>query len=221
MVNNRLLVLALSGAIWALACTRSPAVDINPPQSNEWSEATAFFNQLITTSKNPVIVNMARENLLKMQQPLPPQAESCAMQPVAYRPTEADIPLNRTVTEVKLLPQSDNTYVVPAIINKKHMATFLIDTGASYTVITPQMARQLGLHLTDENTSVPVTTANGTVNAPLVTLKQLSLGGLRVDNVEAVVADLGDAPQLSGLLGMSFFHGMDLSFKRDRLVIGH
>jgi aspartyl protease family protein len=99
------------------------------------------------------------------------------------------------------------------------MATFLVDTGASYTVITPQTAQALGVDLNDDLPSVPVTTANGTVHAPLVTLKQISLGGMQVQNVQAVVADLGDAPQLSGLLGMSFFQGMEISFKQDKLVI--
>lgn len=222
MVLNRLLLAALLGTVWTFgSMTTSLAVDVNIPPSNEWDEASSFFHQIISTSKNPIIVNMAKENLLKLQQPEPATLTSCDMQagqiiPVSYTPATQG---KRTTTEVKLVPQLDNTYVVPAIVNKTHLTTFLVDTGASYTVITPQTARQLGVRLGKGVTTVPVTTANGTVSAPLVTLKQLSLGGMQVENVEAVVADLGDAPQISGLLGMSFFHGMDLSFKRDRLVI--
>jgi|GEM_PF-5211759 len=38
--------------------------------------------------------------------------------------------------EVKVIPQADNTYVVPVVLNRNHQAAFLMDTGASYTVIT-------------------------------------------------------------------------------------
>ena len=53
----------------------------------------------------------------------------------------------------------------------------------------------------------------------LIIATMVGTGQVQVDDVEAVVTELGDSPQLSGLLGMSFFQGMDLSFKRDRLVI--
>ncbi len=226
MSVKRLMLLALTGFVLVGTSNTTPAMDVNQ-QPTEWSEAAAFFNQVIITSKNPIIVNMARASLSKLRQPSSVDNREAYADPTLsnFPPKASAFPsgvtpqVGRTFTEVKLLPQSDNTYVVPALVNQRHTATFLVDTGASYTVITPQMARQLGISINRDTTTVPVTTANGTVNAPLVTIKQMMLGGMRVDNVEAVVTDLGDSPQISGLLGMSFFHGMDLSFKHDRLVI--
>jgi clan AA aspartic protease (TIGR02281 family) len=183
----------------------SQAIDVISPDVKDISEAARFFAELLGKTRNPVIADMARESLHRIQMEDAAKAE---------RKTEA-----RSVTEVALLPQVDNTYVVPAVVNKKFMATFLVDTGASYTVITPQTAAALGVSIEDASETVPVTTANGTMKAPVVMLDNVSLGGMVVHHVEAVVANLGDAPQLSGLLGMSFFHGMEISLKQDRLLI--
>lgn len=202
-------------ALWSSIASQGLAADIMPPQSQSMNEATTFLTELLKNSANPIIAGFARESLQKLQ--ATPASESELLLASAET-TFAQRPV-KTLAVVSLLPQVDNTYVVPAVVNKKFMATFLVDTGASYTVITPQMAQSMGIDLTDDLPSVPVTTANGTVEAPLVTLKQVSLGGMQVQNVQAVVADLGDAPQLSGLLGMSFFQGMEISFKQDKLVI--
>jgi len=197
MNANRLLSMALLGFSWLATPGISPAIDVNPPQGKDVGEAAEFFSHLVKTSKNPLIVAMAQESLSKLT--------SDGSRKASSEPVDK--------AEVALLPQSDNTYVVPAMVNRKYMATFLIDTGASYTVITPQMAESLGIKVTSDNPTVPVTTANGILNAPVVRLKNVTLGGMRVDNVDAVVTHLGDTPQISGLLGMSFFRGMELSFK--------
>jgi clan AA aspartic protease (TIGR02281 family) len=204
MYGNRLFSLVLLGLMSLITTANSPAIDVNPSQGKEIGEANEFFNRIIQTSKNSLIVAMARESLQKLN--------------ADNHPGQAQASTNNR-TEVALLPQSDNTFVVPAMVNKKYMATFLIDTGASYTVITPQMAEALGIKITAENPTVPVTTAHGILNAPIVRLKQVRLGGMQVENVDAVVTQLGDTPQISGLLGMSFFQGMELSFKQDKLVI--
>jgi len=201
---KRLTVNLLTGILFLCALANStPAIDIGAHKQvspADLGEATNFFTGLARQSSNPLIVSMAQESLRRLHDP--------------------DTRASHNQTEVKLLPQMDNTYVVPAFVNQRHAATFLVDTGASYTVITPKMAHQLGIRLDNSNT-VPVSTANGTVQAPLVTIKSLSLGNLQVSNVEAVVADLGDGNPISGLLGMSFFHGMDLTFRQDTLVITH
>lgn len=208
-MRSRILSGLLVGLLWGGLALESMAADGNP--SGHMTEAAAFFNEVLQTSSNPIIVAFAKENLKKLQAP---NREVAMASTETWSPSPA-----KTLAVVSLLPQADNTYMVPTVINRKFMATFLVDTGASYTVITPQTAEALGIDLTDDLPSVPVTTANGTVHAPLVTLKQVSLGGMQVHNVQAVVANLGDSPQLSGLLGMSFFQGMEIAFRQDKLVI--
>jgi clan AA aspartic protease (TIGR02281 family) len=121
--------------------------------------------------------------------------------------------------EVELLPQVDKTLAVMAVVNRKHMATFVIDTGASYTVITPRTARAWGLQPSRPGQTLTVTTANGTVEAPLVMLKNVNLGGMDMMNVQAVVIDLGDNIAASGLLGMNFFEGMEFIVRPDKLIL--
>lgn len=128
-------------------------------------------------------------------------------------------PQRELTVEIPVIPQADNTYVVPTLLNQKVVGSFLVDTGASYTVITPETAKLLGLKVDQANQSIPITTANGILQAPIVHLNHVALGGIQLDNVDAVVAELGSNTEISGLLGMSFFRGMELSFKHDKLII--
>ncbi len=236
-MNHRLLAMLLLGTmVWMTQASLGLALGMHVPgKVKDVKEATAFFSKLMRTSRNPVIISMARESLDKLTigdaqltadnnvktVSTVDKAVDLKEQPAVYPGTIPGQSEARHVVEIALLPQTDDTYAVPALVNKKFMATFLVDTGASYTVITPQMAEALGLEINKDTPRVSVTTANGTMEAPVVYLKQVSLGGLKVYDVEAVVTDLGNSPQLSGLLGMSFFKGMEIAFKRDRLVITH
>jgi clan AA aspartic protease (TIGR02281 family) len=215
MMMSRLLILLFTSSICFASCSTRSVIESN---SNKMEEATDFFNRLIQTSDNPIIVNMARINLKALQNSTPLAQTPCPPSN-DFESQESRGKSAKTFTEVKLVRQVDNTYVVSAMVNNRYPATFLVDTGASHTVITPAMARQLGLPFDKGNTKVPVNTASGILNAPLVQLKRLSLGNLQVENVEAVVADLGENNPISGLLGMSFFHGMELSFKANKLII--
>jgi clan AA aspartic protease (TIGR02281 family) len=205
-MNKRLFGGLLLGMVWFGLPAGVLALNVNPPQGNDLSEAEVFFTRILNTTSNPVIAAMARDSLLKIH---------AGDEKTAAPAKEA----SRTIAEVALLPQTDDTYVVPVLVNKNVMATFLIDTGASYTVITPETAKAIGVEVTRDTPTVPVTTANGTIDAPVVRLRNVSLGGMLVNDVEAVVTPLGATPQLSGLLGMSFFRGMEISFKQDRLII--
>lgn len=171
------------------------AQDVNP----QLSEATAFFNRLSMESDNPLIATLARESLSKLRN---------------------EAPLRKVV--VPLMEQPDTSLVVPTLIDGKVMATFLIDTGSSYTVITPRMASKLGVVITKDTPRVSLLTANGPVTAPLVKLKNISIGQVSVSDVSVVVQDLGggDDLLLSGLLGMNFFQGMELTLKADKLILG-
>lgn len=169
--------------------------------NSQVSEATLFFNQLAKTSSNPVISNMARDTLNRLEH-------------------QDGAP--RTQVVVPLLEQSDASLVVPTLVNDKIMGTFIVDTGASYTVITPALAERLGVRITPETPRVSMITANGHIRAPLVTLRNITIGELRVPSVQAVVQPIGNGDDvlLSGLLGMNFFSGMELTVKQDRLIIG-
>ena len=166
----------------------------------EEAEAKAFFQQVANQTRNPLIAHLALENLNQLQ----------------HR-----IGSTRQVI-IPLMQQPDASLAVPLLINNKVMATFLVDTGSSYTVITPTLAQKLGVTITNDTPKVTLITANGTIEAPIVTLQNVSLGAVRVAEVNVVVQQLGngDDPLLSGLLGMNFFKGMDLAWRDGQLVLG-
>lgn len=78
---------------------------------------------------------------------------------------------------------------------------FLVDTGATIVALTVADARRLGLDPDALDYETEVQTAAGETRAARVRLRSVSIGGARVDDVEAVVvrAGLDDS-----LLGMSY-----------------
>jgi aspartyl protease family protein len=95
--------------------------------------------------------------------------------------------------------------------------TFLIDTGASHTVLNQEDADRLRLNGGHLRYSVPFESANGTIYAAPVTLRDVRLGQFQLYDLDAFVnqGDLGIS-----LLGMSFLRQFEsYEFLRDRLVL--
>lgn len=78
----------------------------------------------------------------------------------------------------------------------------VVDTGATVVALNQATARELGVQPSAGARRVAIQTANGTVQAAAIVLPDVVLGGIRVNNVEAVV--LPDRALGETLLGMSF-----------------
>ncbi|MEO8757351.1 MAG: TIGR02281 family clan AA aspartic protease [Devosia sp.] len=95
----------------------------------------------------------------------------------------------------------DGHFLVAATVNGASMA-LLFDTGASAVVLSYDDAKKAGVDVTSLKFNTPVTTANGTGRAAVVTLDQIDVGGIKRSKVPAFIADRG---ALAGsLLGMTF-----------------
>lgn len=83
----------------------------------------------------------------------------------------------------------------------------LVDTGANVMALNSIQAQSLGV---DYKAGSParVETASGMVNAWIVTLRFVSVGQIRVDNVRATVVE-GEFPA-TVLLGMSYLQHVDI-----------
>lgn len=78
---------------------------------------------------------------------------------------------------------------------------FLVDTGATYTVLSRTDARRLGFDTDSLRYTQPFGTANGQIMAAPVTLASVTLGPVTFDDVRAYVS----RGEMNGsLLGMSF-----------------
>jgi aspartyl protease family protein len=83
----------------------------------------------------------------------------------------------------------------------------LIDTGATYVALNESLARRLGYSGNQLDFRYGVSTANGQTKAARVTLDRVDIGGIHVQNVEALV--LKDEALTATLVGMSFLQKLD------------
>ncbi len=98
---------------------------------------------------------------------------------------------------------------------------FLLDTGSSTTLISPEFARRLRLRPVDR---IELVTVAGARAVPRVWLNRLSVGSKSLENVEALVSDLSEtraaAPELCGVLGQNFLSRFNylIDYRERRIV---
>ena len=107
---------------------------------------------------------------------------------------------------VRIRKRPDGHFMVHTEANGVLMQ-MLVDTGASTVVLRPEDGRLLGFEVDQLRYVVPVQTANGTTYAASVHLKTLSVGKIKMNNVEALVAKRGTLRE--NLLGMSFLNRLN------------
>jgi predicted aspartyl protease len=95
--------------------------------------------------------------------------------------------------------------VIPVTVNGAKPVPFLLDTGASTTLLTPEFARQLGLRAQGRMELITVTGTQILVQAQA---ESLAVGEHTARQVEVLISDLrevrGVAPQVCGVLGQNF-----------------
>jgi clan AA aspartic protease (TIGR02281 family) len=79
---------------------------------------------------------------------------------------------------------------------------FVVDTGASFTLIDRETAKDLGITVDEYTPFIPISTASDIILTPLVTLKSVQVGQAEVENVDALIYNM--PAQKEGLLGNSF-----------------
>ena len=80
----------------------------------------------------------------------------------------------------------------------------ILDTGAVYTVIAWDVAKDIGYDPAISERRTPIITANGVIEAPLITVERIQLAELRAEAVEVVCHDIPELAGIEGLLGLSF-----------------
>ena len=116
---------------------------------------------------------------------------------------------------VTLSADAAGQFFTSATVNGRSVR-FLVDTGASLTMLSRADAQRVGL---DYRGGAPanVTTANGVVNGWQVSLDSVSVGETTVRDVDAVVVDNDTLPV--GLLGMNFLNRFDMHRQGSTLLL--
>lgn len=118
---------------------------------------------------------------------------------------------------VRIRRRPDGHFIAKTQVNGVSL-TMLIDTGASTVVLKPADAQRLGIDVDKLKYTVPVQTANGTTYAAHVRLRNLTLGPISVNDVEALVSKPGSLKE--NLLGMSFLSRLrSYEFTTDMLTL--
>jgi clan AA aspartic protease (TIGR02281 family) len=114
--------------------------------------------------------------------------------------------------EVGVVPlkRSSQALMLEATLNHQTVGTFILDTGATYTSISREMAEEMGLDLINAP-KVRITTANGRIEVPKVLIQTLNVNGVEAHNVEATVIDIRKGSSFAGLLGLSFIKKFKLT----------
>ncbi|MEG4107809.1 retropepsin-like aspartic protease [Microcoleus sp. S13_C5] len=118
-------------------------------------------------------------------------------------------PGNPQVFQAKIKRRAGGTPVIDVVFNGNKTFEMILDTGASGTLISQQMATALGVR--------PVRTvragiADGSVvEFPIGVVRSMRVGGAVIQNVEVAIAK----QMPIGLLGHDFFGNYDVKIKKD------
>ncbi len=115
-----------------------------------------------------------------------------------------------------VVPQGeDGHYVVDGLVNGQRVR-FMVDTGATETVLSPADARRLGIPVDTLNYGYESETANGKGYSAAYDATSLEVGAIRLEGFRVMV---NKAPMSGSLLGMSFLKRLEAFEFRDRQLI--
>ncbi|MEG3850291.1 retropepsin-like aspartic protease [Microcoleus sp. herbarium19] len=131
--------------------------------------------------------------------------------PGSQPPASAPANPSRTqkVFQAKIKRRAGGTPVIDVVFNGNKSFEMIVDTGASGTLITQQMANALGVKpVRTERAGI----ADGSiVEFPIGRVQSIGVGGALIRNVEVAIARRMEI----GLLGHDFFGNYDVKIKKD------
>jgi clan AA aspartic protease (TIGR02281 family) len=151
----------------------------------------------------------------------PPKSKGPLQEFKVYQPSErGDAPESSgppiaEAGRVKATPtKPGGTVVVEAVLNRRLTVPMLLDTGADFTVLTKQAAKDLRLSSLEHLPKMQFKTAGGMVKFPIATLRSLRVGTAEASDVEVAIDLDGHLPM--GLLGMTFLRHFKVTVDQQR-----
>jgi clan AA aspartic protease (TIGR02281 family) len=155
-------------------------------QLGRWNEAVDEYERVLQL-RPPEQVALATKGALKSLLPL-------------TRRGAASVSVDRDVSTIRL-DRSRGGWIADVVLNDSRRARFLVDTGASVTVLSPDLADALGIAPSTRGRVMRLQTIAGETEAPIVMIPSLRVGELEARDVIAVIHE---TVGLDGILGNTF-----------------
>lgn len=103
----------------------------------------------------------------------------------------------------------------------RKMVQFLLDTGASITMLPKKVLHRIGSDVEIIQGSIPIETAGGTINVDIYRIGSLEILGMAVKDMNVAGYDLPVETRIEGLLGLDYLKNFKftLDFPYGKLMI--
>jgi clan AA aspartic protease (TIGR02281 family) len=155
-------------------------------QLGRWNEAVDEYERVLQLRPSEQVA-LATKGALKTLLPLTRRAAPSAGG-------------ERDVSTIRL-DRSRGGWIADVILNDSRRARFLVDTGASVTVLSPELADALGVAPSARARVMRLQTIAGETEAPIVMISSLRVGDIEARDVIAVIHE---TVGLDGILGNTF-----------------
>jgi clan AA aspartic protease (TIGR02281 family) len=137
-----------------------------------------------------------------------------------HRPAEPSKLSPSTVAKASIpFEKRGQVVVVEVMLNRTVPVKLVVDTGATYTMISAATAKELSIDPQQAPRTMPFQTANGVIQAPLTNLESVTVGGMEIKNLTAAIHDAVPSAQVAGLLGLNFLSNFRLDIDTDKGIL--
>ena len=177
-----------------------------------WREASAAFETVLRLDPPADLAAPAQQGIRSLapllREPAPRNARS-----------EANLVSLTALGRKTLvtLRRARGNWIADVNLNGSRTARFIVDTGASACVISPELAADLGIRPGPGAEMIPMQVVGGVTAGPRITLASVRVGDAEVENVAAVIHSIG--PGIEGLLGNSFLGRFTVTVDPGRSVL--
>ena len=140
--------------------------------------------------------------------------DQSAHTPAAAMAVNSPAPANSRTMEIKA--GNGGHFAVEARVDGRRL-DFMVDTGASQITLRESDAARLGIHPSQRDYSVRISTANGEGRAALVQLGMVEVGNIVVRDIPALITP--DEALGVNLLGMSFLSRVRWTHEHGKLTL--
>ena len=154
---------------------------------------------------------------MENQQPVEEEREDMDFEGELAYENERDTETDKTRTVTVPVKRYGGSLIVPVKLNNQKSVHLILDTGATMTVLSNDVAIELGLTSDSQSQVATVNTAGGPVQVNITRVESMGINSAKAQNVVVAIHDLPDVkPGIDGLLGMSFLNNFLVTLDSDQ-----